>query len=395
MAHSFKTLRQESSHQASFLNNMLKYAWIFLLSLSSCNFFNHSNKEVEQKATVVYPKYAKGFWIEVFEDKKIIHVRNAYDTTQLIETYGIGNITNKENMVIISKPIHKIACLSTTQIGFLDLLNLTDSIVAVSDAKRIFNQKVLSNIEAGKTVAIGENGIINEEKLLTLQPSLVFAYSFSEGNSSLPKLRSLGLKIVLINDYNETHPLARAEWIKVIAAFYNQEKQADSIFNEVENQYIELSKLAQKAKKKPSVFCNLPWKEVWYMPSGKSYFAKFIEDAAGNYLWKNDTTARTLSLDFEAVYAKAAKADVWLNPNSAKTLKEIENQNRKFQHFEALKKGHVFNCNKLENQGGGNAFWETGVVLPNIVIKDLIAIFHPDILPNYQFTYYQQLPDGK
>lgn len=374
---------------------MLKYFWIFLLPLSSCNFLSTEHKNITEKPTIIRPKYAQGFWIEVFNTQKIIHVRNAYDTTQAIESYCIGTQNGHKNIVSINSPIQKNACLSTTQIGFLDLLNLTDSIVAVSDAKRIFNANVLRNIEKGKTVSIGDNGTINEEKLLALQPSLVFAYSFSEGNSSLPKLRSLGLKIVLINDYNETHPLARAEWIKMIATFYNKEQLADSIFNEVEKSYLELTKQAQLAAKKPAVFCNLPWKEVWYMPSGKSYFAKLIEDAGGNFLWKTDTTSRTLNLDFEAVFAKAAKAEVWLNPNSAKTLKEIENQNTKFQHFEAFKNGAVFNCNKLENNGGGNAFWETGVVQPNVVIKDLIAIFHPEIFPNYQLTYYQKLKDGK
>lgn len=376
---------------------MTKYFFYLLLLLSACNSAVQQTEIVDTPAKIIRPKYAQGFWIEIFKDRKIIHVRNAYDTTQVIENYIIANSKKNipDNATFIQAPARKNVCLSTTQIGFLQELNLIDSIIAVSDAERIFNENVHANISSGKTQTIGNYNGINEEKILSLQPSLVFAYSFTEGNSSLPKLKSLGLKIVLVNDYNEIHPLARAEWVKMIAAFYDREALADSVFSEVEQEYLQLSETAKGVVQKPDVFCNLPWKEIWYMPSGKSYFAKFIDDAGGNYLWKNDTSSRTLNLDFEAVFARAAQAPIWLNPNSAKSLKEIGAQDSKFQLFKAFKVGEVFNNNRMENAGGGNAFWETGVAKPNIVLKDLIYIFHPELLPNYQLMYYQKLGNDR
>jgi len=376
---------------------MYKYIIGCLLLLNACTASLQKNETTEVPLQTIRPKYAKGFWIEVFETHKTIHIRNTYDTTQILDTYVIANASEKPNTnnTFIAKPIQKNVCLSTTQIGFLELLHLTDSIIALSDTKRIFNAAILQNIAAGKTSSIGNNGIVSEEKLLALKPSVVFAYSFSEGNSHLPKLRSMGLNIVLINDYNETHPLARAEWIKMIAAFYDKEQLADSIFTSIETTYLQLAAQVAGKQNKPTVFCNLPWKEVWYMPSGNSYFAKFIEDAGGNFLWKETSTTRTLNLDFEAVFLKAANASVWLNPNSAKTLQEIADQNLKFKNFNAFKNNQIFNCNKLENSDGGNAFWETGVVQPQLVLKDLISIFHPDVLPNHTFVYYQKLGNGK
>lgn len=376
---------------------MTKYFFYLLLLLSACNSAVQKTEIADTPTKIIRPKYAQGFWIEVFKDHKIIHVRNAYDTTQVIENYIIANNKKSvpDNATFIQVPVRKNVSLSTTQIGFLQELNLIDSIIAVSDAERIFNKNVHANISSGKTQTIGNYNGINEEKILSLQPSLVFAYSFTEGNSSLPKLKSLGLKIVLVNDYNEIHPLARAEWVKMIAAFYDREALADSVFSEVEQEYLQLSEMAKGVVQKPDVFCNLPWKEIWYMPSGKSYFAKFIDNAGGNYLWKNDTSSRTLNLDFEAVFARAAQAPIWLNPNSAKNLKEIGAQDSKFQLFKAFKAGEVFNNNRMENAGGGNAFWETGVAKPNIVLKDLIRIFHPELLPNYQLMYYQKLENDR
>lgn len=372
---------------------MSKCFYFLLILLSACNSAVQQTDVKETPVKTIRPKYARGFWIEIFKDYKVIHVRNAYDTTQILENYIIANhLKEKQNDVtFIHSPIQKNVCLSTTQIGFLEELNLIDSIIAVSEPERIFNPDVHANIYSGKTQTIGNYTGINEEKILTLKPSVVFAYSFNEGNSSLLKLKSLGLKIVLVNDYNEIHPLARAEWVKLIAVFYNKEIEADSIFSKVEKEYLMLSSVVKTTPQKPDVFCNLPWKEIWYMPSGKSYFAKFIEDAGGNYLWKNDTSSRTLNLDFEAVFAKAAEAPIWLNPNSAKTLKEIENQDSKFKLFRAYKAKQVFNNNKMENSGGGNAFWETGVVKPNIVLKDLIYILHPELMPDYQLVYYKKL----
>lgn len=346
---------------------------------------------------IIYPKYAQGFWIEIFEDHKIIHLRNTYDSTQIIDNYILTKDKNKfsGNDITIQTPIQKNACLSTTQIGFIELLGLVDSIVAVSESKRIFNESVQQNIASGKIASVGDYESINEEKLLTLNPSVVFAYSFNEGGNSLFKMRSLGLNIVLINDYNEIHPLARAEWIKMIATFYDKEALADSIFSAIEQDYLQYKIYAQNTTGKPDVFCNLPWKEVWYMPSGNSYFSKFIEDAGGNFLWKENTTTRSLNLDFESVFAQAADADIWLNPNSAKSLQEMLLQDKKFQNFKAFKTGNIYNFTQLENSLGNNAFWESGVAQPNIILKDLISIFHPELLPNYQSVYYQKLKNDQ
>lgn len=365
--------------------------------LPGCNQHNSSKKLRHCEPVDVYhPKYAKGFWIEYFNGFKVVHLRDAYDTTKVIEDYVIYPAGKKKpsdwpEASSLFTPAGKSVCLSTTQIGLLDVLGLTDSIAGIVDRNRIYNPRVLKEIENGSIKVVGSNSGTSAEDILLLQPSVVLAYSFNEGNSIIPKLKSLGLSILLINDYNEKEPLARAEWIKVVAALYDRDEAADSIFRNVEAEYNSLKSLASGSKQRPTVFCNLPWNDVWYMPGGDSYFANFIADAGGVYLWSDKLSQRVLNLDYEAVFAKASDADVLLNPNEAKTLNDINILGKRFENFNAVQLGKVYNYNNLTTASGGNDFWERGVVHPHLVLKDLVSIFHPELLPNHQLIYYKQL----
>lgn len=192
----------------------------------------------------------------------------------------------------------------------------------------------------------------------------------------------------------EQDPLARAEWIKFVAVFFDKEYEADSLFQIVESEYNHLKSIVSGYKNQPKVFCNLPFKDVWYMPCGDNYMTHLIADAGGDFLWKeyDATNGLNLSLDYEAVYNKAAKADFWINPGTAKSLAEIEAADIKNRQFHAFQKASVFNNNARLSNSGGFDFWESGVVYPNLVLADLIAIFHPEVLPQHKFRYYRRLP---
>ena len=154
--------------------------------------------------------------------------------------------------------------------------------------------------------------------------------------------------------------------------------------------------LKEKAKTvsvKPTVFSNLPFKEIWYMPCGDNYMAKLIEDAGGNFLWRDAkaTNGLNLNLDYEAVYAKAADADYWVNTGFAKSLREIKEADKKNTFFKAYKAEKVFNNDNRNTSAGGFDFWESGAVNPDKVLADLIFIFHPELLPNHELYYYRKL----
>jgi len=383
----------------SILNNK-RFHFLLLLSgflmLGACDNQSALKQKHCHPTKTYYPKHAKGFWIEYFNGFKVIHLRDAYDTTKAIEDYAIYPRGKKQpsdfpNAVAVLTPVQKNICLSTTHVGLLEILGITDSISGVVNGNRVYNKNVLSKIALGAMKVVGSEAGMNNELIFSMQPSVVLAYSFNEGNNSIPKLKSLGMSVMMINDYNEREPLARAEWLKVLATLYNLDDKADSILNAAEAEYIALKVLVATAAKKPTVFCNMPWNDVWYMPSGDSYFSNFITDAGGDFLWRSNTSQRVLNLDYEVVYAKAAKADFLLNPNEANSLKDIKAQGKRFENFEVFKQKKIYNNNLRQTATGGNDFWESGVAQPHLVLKDLISIFHPELIPNHQAVYYKQL----
>jgi len=191
----------------------------------------------------------------------------------------------------------------------------------------------------------------------------------------------------------EQEALARAEWIKFTAGFYDLAYEADSIFKQIETNYLVLKEKAKSVSSKPTVFVNIPFKEIWYMPCGENYMAKLIADAGGDFLWKDvkANNGLNLNLDYEAVYAKAADANIWLCNGFARSLAEIKSADKKNTFFKAYKTANIFNNDKRNTSSGGFDFWETGPLNPDKVLADLIFIFHPELLPNHELYYYRKL----
>ena len=128
------------------------------------------------------------------------------------------------------------------------------------------------------------------------------------------------------------------------------------------------------------------------MPAGDSYVAKYLNDAGANYLWSDDNTSGSLPLSFEVVLERAANADYWLNfSQSWQSLQDLLNEDQRYTAFQAVKTGNLYNNDAQLNEYQGNDYWESGISNPDIVLSDLIKIFHPQILPKHQLVYYRKL----
>ena len=355
------------------------------------------NKEKVVKTSSLPVKYAKGFAVDYYDGFKVLTIKNLKDSTKILAQYVLLPANKPapvgfENSEVITTPVRKVACVSATTIGEMAVLNLLDSIAAVTDVDYIYNPVILKKLKDAQIADVGKQEV-NYEKLVELKPAFVFTSGGYDGGDKLQlKLNSLRIQYVLDLEYKEQDPLGRTEWIKFIAAFYDKEQFADSLFTGIEQRYIDLKALVAKAPQ-PTVFCNLPFKEIWYMPCGDNYMAHLIEDAGGNFLWKDAsaTNGLNLSLDYEAVYNKAANADFWVNTGFAASLKDIRAADSKNALFKAFKTCKVYSNNKRNTPGGGFDFWESGPVRPDEVLADLIAIFHPDLLKDRELYYYQKL----
>lgn len=361
---------------------------------------NTSNKNTETTDNQLLTsktelKYAIGFTVQYFEDYKVIEMKNtSKKRTYLLLKEGKKAPQNYQDAEIIQLPIKNIVVLSTKYAAFLDLLNETDKISGFSGAKYLSNPKLLKRFEAGDLQEVGlENTIgLNLEIILDLNPQALLAYD-TNGSDIFPKLREAGIPAILFNEHLEAHPLGQAEWIKFVALFFDKEKEAEQIFNKIENQYLQVKKLAQnqKEKNKKTVFINIPYKDIWYMPSSKSFMAQYINDAGAEYLWANDSSTTVLNLSFESVFDKAKEADYWINISNLETKEQILGLNEHFSEFSAFKKGNLFAYTKRASPSGANDYFETGVIRPDLILADLVNIFQPNLLANDSLYFYQKI----
>ena len=366
---------------------------------------NDSSKNITSKnaqGSSIYKEvmkvgYSKNFSIEYFNNYKIINVYSPDEKRNLVFQYLLlpkGNEIPKgyTNAMVVRTPVKSVVSLTSLYIGFLDKLNLTDKIIAVDKFQYVNSAKAKGLIKAGKITEVGESYSMNVEKIFELKPELIL--TFGNGNPMIdgnPKLIKNGLRVASTTIHLENSPLARAEWIKFIAAFFDYEKEANIVFNGLTERYNKLVLLTKNLKKRPTVFTEALFGGMWYEPGGDSYMAKLLNDAGANYLWRDDKSTGSLKLTYEQVYEKAHNADFWVNVHFWNTIGDALKNDPRNSKFKAYRTNNIFNYNILVNEHGFYEYWENGVINCDVVLSDLIKIFHPELLPDYKMIYYKRL----
>jgi iron complex transport system substrate-binding protein len=296
----------------------------------------------------------------------------------------------KQN-IIIPIPIKTIVATSTTHIPSLEMLGVTTTLVGFPHTDYISSDKVRSRIEAGKVKELGNNHDLNTEVLLDLQPDVIIGYGIDNQNPTLDNLQKSGLKVLLNGDWNEETPLGKAEWIKFFGALYGKQKQANEIFSKIEKDYLNTVKIAKNAKVKPTVLAGDMFEDRWYLPKGTSWGSILLKEANGNYLWKETSGTGSLSLSFETVYFKAKDADFWITSGQFSTLSEMTNSNPHYAKFKAFKNKNVYSFSGKKGKTGGILYYELAPNRPDIVLKDIVKILHPELLPSYTPFFFEKL----
>ncbi len=381
---------------------MNKILWFFIIIFFiSCD--NHPKKADNNKSSIVDTvnsnvKYASGFNIIYHKNYKVLKVFNPWQGANNVQyEYVLSDNPKKvpkkySEFQIIKTPVKRVISLSTTHIAFIDFIDETNSIIGVSNIKYINNKKVNKLYQQNKIVEVGYDQNLNYELIISLKPDLIITYSVDNKSVNyINKLRGFGIPVIINAEYLERKPLAKAEWVKFIAAFYNKSDLADKKFNIIVNEYNQLKKISDTITYRPTVLTGLPWKDTWYVPGGKSFAAQFIYDAGASYVFSSDTSHESLALDIETVFAKARNSDYWINTGTANKIDDIIDIDSRLNNFSALKNNMVYNNNAIINKYGGDDYWESGIVNPQIILKDLIHIFHPNFFPNYHMCYYKKI----
>lgn len=340
--------------------------------------------------------YAKGFSIHKYNGYSVVKVLNPWPHATKNYTYILKEATGKipdslQQFTTISVPIRNIVVTSTTHIPSLEMLEVENTLIGFPNLDYISSDKVRTLIEQGKVKELGQNQDLNTEIIIDLNPDVLIGYGIDNKNPTLDNIEKSGIKIMLNGDWNEQTPLGKAEWIKFFGALYGKEKMADSIFTNIEKEYKNTIALAKKATNKPSVLAGDIFEGTWYLPKGSSWGSQLIKEAGGQYLWEETQGTGSLGLSFEVVFEKAKDADFWITSGQFSTLKDMQKGNPHYSQFSAFKNKKVYSFSNKKGKTGGNLYYELAPNRPDLVLKDMVWVFHPELIPNYKPYFFEQI----
>ncbi len=367
---------------------------VLTVLLSCCGSKSDSLSDFSE--TLYTPSEASGFSIYGKEGSEsiLLTISNPWQGADSVATHlFIARAGDEAPLAfdgqILDGEAKRIVTTSSTHIAMLDALGATDRIVGVSGINYISNPDLQKRRE--QIADIGYEGNFDYEALLAADPDIVLLYGVNGANSMESKLRELDIPFIYIGDYLEESPLGKAEWIVPMAEIIGNRQKGEETFTAIAERYNALKKkVADTVIDAPSVMLNVPYGDSWFMPSADSYMARLIADAGGDYIYKKNTGNSSLPIDLEEAYTLASQADFWLNVDQTTSLSTLGAKCPKFTDTRVFRNGYVFNNTLRANSAGGNDFFESGITNPDIILRDLIGILHPE-LSDAPLYYYKKL----
>lgn len=369
------------------------YSILLILIFTACNQRSENTSEKAQGTSSI--KHAKSFDLEDFGNYKVITVTRAWPDAKKEFKYalvkGDGSIQENDFDAVIQVPIQNLVVTSTTHLPSLEMLKEVGKLIGFPNLNYISSPAVRDQIAKGNVEELGRNEDINIEKLIDLSPSVVVGFAMDGTNPTFRTIQTSGIPVVYNADWTETTPLGKAEWIKFFGALFDKDKLANEIFETIEKDYNDAKELAKSAANRPTVLSGAMFQDVWHVPMGESWGAQFIADANGDYLWKETKGTGGLALSLETVLDKAQDADVWIGAGQFSAFEDLEKANKVYTQFKAFKNKEVYTYTAKKNETGGVVYFELAPNRPDLVLKDQIKILHPELLPDYELYFFEQL----
>ena len=347
--------------------------------------------------TLVKPKYATGYEVKDSAGVRLVNVGKK-DRFALV---GSDDAQVPDGYVKVRVPISRTICMTSLQLSNFTVLDAHDWVKGLTGTKNLFNADILERVKDGRIVKIGMEGNFDTEMVLAANPDVIFISPSKRGGYDA--IRETGITLIPHLGYQELDPLGQAEWIKFVGMFIGKEREANEIFAGIESRYNTLKARVDSLSKKapfpsggaggrlslPTVFSGEMHYGNWHAVGGKNYLAQIFRDAGAEYVLNDEETAGE-NLEFEKMYALAAHADYWRILNSFPdefsydALKASEPRNALFKAFKERK---VIYCNMRQQP-----YYEITPVEPDVLLKDFVAIFHPELVEaDYQPKYYRLL----
>lgn len=375
---------------------------VVLLATSCASKENRQEKEttpVKQAVTTdrrvqVIPTCAEGFQLTYKDGYVLVDIRDPQHEESTHFLYALVPRGSKPSGIpadytLIETPVRSAICMTSLQLSNFIKLGAENKVVGITSTRHLFNKTVNRQLKEGKTTKIGIEGNFDNEVIMSLAPDLILISPFKRGGYET--MKEVGIPLIPHLGYKETTPLGQAEWIKFVGLLLGMEQEANEKFAALENRYNELRALTaqEKVSKRPVVFSGEIHGGNWYAVGGKSFLAQLFKDAGADYFLKDDDRSGGVTLDFETVYNQADEADYWRIVNSypgAYSYEALREQDPRYADFRAFREKGVIYCNMREKP-----FYESMPTEPEVLLADLLHIFHPDLLPDHIPVYYALL----
>lgn len=356
-----------------------------ILLFCSCSQRNKAVlNDVDSTDSLLCTKYATGFQVKDSAGIRLVNVGKDYHFA-LVST---DDVEVPDGYTKVRVPIKSTICMTALQLSNFTILDAHDVVKGLTGTKNLFNKDIQARVKDGRIVKIGMEGNFDTEMVLAANPDIIFISPSKRGGYDA--IKETGITLVPHLGYQELNPLGQAEWIKFVSMFIGKEKEANEVFAGIENRYNDLKSKVQSSKMAaPSVFSGEMHYGNWHAVGGKNYLAQIFRDAGARYVINDEETGGE-DLEFEKMYSLAANATYWRILNSYpddfsyEALKASEPRN---ELFKAYKEKKVIYCNMKQTP-----YYEISPVQPDVLLKDFVAIFHPELVEaDYKPTFYYLL----
>ena len=334
-------------------------------------------------------EFARNFNVEHNEVYTKLSIFSPWEAGKVLYTYYLvknDSIQTPADGVKIKVPIQKIAINSCSHVAYIDALGKIETIVASSDPGYVYNENFRKLVTDGGIINLGGSYDMNFEQILKVGPEVLMVTGFNGVDKTAQRVQETGIPVLYNYEWVEKTVLGRAEWIKLFGELFDAREKADSIFNDIKTEYNRCAELARNATNKPTVLSGTPYKGTWYIPGGQTFMAEFYRNSGMEYFYNDNKDNFSLALSLETVMGNFLNADIWVGVD-VKTYDGLAAQDERLMIFKPVKNKKVYHHLNRVTETGGNDFWESAMLRPDILLKDFIKIAHPELLPNWELYY--------
>ncbi|WP_449140305.1 ABC transporter substrate-binding protein [Segatella sp.] len=232
------------------------------------------------------------------------------------------------------------------------------------------------------------------ERIIALKPEAILVSPF-ENSGGYGKLDKLHIPIIEAADYMESSPLGRAEWMKFYGMLFGNEEgksngisgscksKADSLFSQIEKEYLKLKAEAGKLPKGLSILTERKTGNVWYVPGGQSTIGILLKDANARYIFSDDQHSGSLAMSPEQILAKGKQVDVWAFKyfggaplSQAQLLQEYDG----YKALAAFSQGNIYQVDTSTVP-----YFELTSFHPELLLREFIILAHGERFGKLRF----------